>query len=148
MSIKKLLLEGEESKKNISKTFRLRPAALEGLEKIAQRSKISQNEVLNVLLQTSYEELEIIRSIESKLRNVASEKKSSNQFVRVAKNFNGVYSITFNLSFDLKCELELKEVTQKEVLLKRNVDIDAVEDLLLYGLDSEFQVSYVTVFKI
>ena len=87
MSIRKILQEGDNSKKTTARSFRLRPNAFKGLEDISQRTGISVNEALNIMLEEITEDYSVISNIEDffyehSISNVVCSKKLSNGLIR------------------------------------------------------------------
>lgn len=136
MSIRKLMIQGDDSKKNISRTFRLRPTTLTALEKLSEKNNISQNEVINIILNESYEDFLKLERAEKVLSNPDTEN------IILDRKYNGDIDIQFKVTPDYECTMSIGKFDKKQnewVFLDcTKFKIQNIYELLDYGINSTF----------
>ena len=157
MSIRRLMKQGNEEKKGILKSFRLRGSSKEALENLASVSSVSQNETLNIILEESYADYKVIQEIENYLESTISYNNNYYIGAIASKCFNQddytycthfkVISTEVGLKFNIINQFNVIEnsgathpfIDRKE-LVSGLFHLNDLSELLDYGLNSEFKV--------
>lgn len=138
--IDRLIKKGEEDKKSITKTFRLRHTASEALSQISNYTEISQNETINTLIEETYETLKLLKKAKMFL-----EKKESVS-VEFFKKFSEGNIIIFTVEHKedkLICILSLAidDIAKGFGGTEFTFIIEDVFQLAKYGVDSTYRYS-------
>ena len=142
MSIKKLLNKGDESKKIVSKNFRLRPQAMRALEYMTEKTEVSQNESINVILEDTFEDfkaLETVKILLDKHKEVSMYKlfPKKRYFKLDLKQSDENELIACNLKL-YKQDFPFGAID--ELHLDLDFTIKEVQEILDIGFDSSFVI--------
>ena len=137
--IEKLIKKGEEDKKSITKTFRLRYSASEALAKISEFTGVSQNETVNILIEDTFKTLEMFEQAKLALY-------VQGRIVKFSKNVDAANMVIFIVEHQeekLICRWTVAvddingEYSAEEVIFL----IEDVFQLMKYGIDSTYTYS-------
>ena len=92
MGIEKLIKKAEEDKKSISKSFRLRSNAADCLENISETLGVSQNEIVNTIIEDTYDNLNIFKKIK-----LFFENSKTYQTIKLRKKLKDKHIIMFEI---------------------------------------------------
>ncbi len=140
LSIRKLLQEGDGSKKVTARSFRLRSNAFKFLEEMANKTGISVNETLNIILEEAHKDFELLQNIEEYLScyigNIVECHKFLSNGMSVRMDIKNGNPYVCNMVIILQQDNNFEEIYDETFKLKD------ISELLDYGLNSAFQVSY------
>ena len=137
-NIRKILLSEGGGKKNVTKTIRFRESAIQALDKISESSSLSQNEVVNAILDEAGRDLNIIDDIRNYLQTIPHDKSV---FIEKMINFKIHYRYIIYKNLSLKIFIEDKDSVDESMTI-RDIKLNTVNDLLNYGVDSECKIRY------
>ena len=130
------MLQGDDSKKNISRTFRLRSGTLTALEALSEKNDISQNEVLNIILTESYEDFVKLERAEKLLKDPDTE------MVILTRRYNNNIGIEFDVTPTYECTMKVVKFSDSgnkgKLLDSVKFHIKDIYELLDYGVNSTF----------
>ena len=140
MGVENLIKKGEEDKKNINKSFRLRPATAAFLENISEKIGLSQNEIVNSLIDDAGKTLELPIIIGEKL--CGPQKVSE---IRLSKEMdeNCYFDFTISNENKIKCLFELREKLENiyTVTYSKMFYLKSFNDIIKLGIDSTYRYS-------
>lgn len=145
MFIKKLLSEGEELKKTTAKSFRLRPTAITALEVLSEKTGISQNETLNIVLEEAHENLKALNLLEDlmvKHGRVKCYKYPFNPYgirVEYVINFDTIRDV-YNLYVRIYTTYFEYEGKENKEFLNVHTVFENIYDIFNFGFDTSFKI--------
>lgn len=143
MSVEKLIKKGEDDKKSINKSFRLRLATGEFLENISKKTSLSQNEIVNSLIDDAGETLNIAVVLGEKLNGLYK-----NHTAILWKNINDIFLFVFLISVEskegIKCHFQLVEVLEENRLpvYNKTFPLKSFDDIIKLGIDSSYSLEF------
>lgn len=146
-NIKRFLEKGEKQKITKTKSFRLSENAFTVLETLSKTTDSSQNEILNDILDEYNQELKNSEFLRDRLKVLIREPKESTLVLEKYDAINFVkyeYIISYNHkreNFNLKFRLfDVNEITNEKIILERETFFENLNELLCYGIDSNYYV--------
>ena len=135
-NIKKILSVGG-GKKSIAKTIRFRETAIGALEKLAEISELSQNEIINIILEEAGKDMEMLEAIDKRLNSMSDDGQI---VIEKLINYRLHYQYLIYKDRRLEIWIEDKNGFDRASMELDNVKFKNVSDLLSYGIDSECNI--------